>query len=82
MKLHHCSNPECGRPFQVNEFKTRIPLPFEYGKIRCPHCGNASPADPGIVFRTHALSEQEEHDFVSFKKLPARLKSSLRTSNT
>jgi hypothetical protein len=63
MQINHCPNVVCGRPFQVNQFKTRIPPPFDAGKIVCPHCGAASAADSTSVFLTHALSKAEEHEY-------------------
>jgi hypothetical protein len=71
MQINYCTNMVCGRPFQVNQFKTRIPPPFDAGKIVCPHCGAVSAADSTSVFLTHALSKVEEHEYNLRKVSPA-----------
>jgi hypothetical protein len=71
MQIDYCANVVCGRPFQVNQFKTRIPFPFDAGKIICPHCGAVSAADSTSVFLTHALSKAEEHEYNLRKVSPA-----------
>lgn len=63
MTILHCSSDECGKPFQVNEFTTRMPIPYPFGVIKCPHCGAAHDGNPTSLFLTHALSVQEEQQF-------------------
>jgi DNA-directed RNA polymerase subunit RPC12/RpoP len=58
-----CLGPECGRPFQLNQFSTKFSLSAERGRITCPHCGRASVGDANSIFLTHALSVAEEAEF-------------------
>jgi glutaredoxin len=69
MRIDYCENNECRLPFQVNEFKTRFSLPFEYGKITCPHCGFASANEKSSVFLTHLLSRHQEQELMMQKGL-------------
>jgi hypothetical protein len=77
MRVSHCSNPACGRPFQVNQFTTKFSIDGEPGKIMCPHCGQVTEADSNSLFLTHALSPEEEAqfsstDFAPDKRAPVR----------
>ena len=58
--LHYCTNPACGRPFQVNRFDAALTAATAAGTITCPHCGVQIAADKRYIFLTHALSAAEE----------------------
>jgi hypothetical protein len=60
MQYMTCHDPACGRPFQVNQFKTRLADSIERGRIVCPHCGLATAGESDSIFLTHALSAEEE----------------------
>lgn len=59
-----CALPACGRPFQVNRFNASLSRVTQAGKIICPHCGFQIYADRNFIFLTHALSPQEEEEFL------------------
>lgn len=63
MRFQRCSNLDCLRPFQVNEFTGKdagIDTPQE---IICPHCGHKETLWTNSVFLVHALSAEEEEEF-------------------
>jgi DNA-directed RNA polymerase subunit RPC12/RpoP len=59
-----CSNPLCGRPFQVNRFHAEVSPSTEAGQIVCPHCGSRVAGDHASIFLTHALLGEEEVQFM------------------
>lgn len=63
MKFMQCRSAGCGKPFQVNQFTTRLITCYEFGIIKCPHCGNAVKSSPDSLFLTHALSTVQEAQF-------------------
>lgn len=63
MPLQRCINPDCRRPFQVNEYagmKAGSKVPEQ---IICPHCGHSKTLFSDRIFVVHALSEDEERRF-------------------
>lgn len=73
MKFMQCQSTGCGKPFQVNQFTTRIVTCYEFGTIRCPHCGNTVKGDRDSVFLTHALSLAQEAQFFNGALLSTRI---------
>ena len=65
MQIRRCPSPICGRPFQLNQFDTRLKTSIERGKFTCPHCGFLFSSDINSVFLTHALSPSEEARFAA-----------------
>lgn len=63
MKFMQCQSTGCGKPFQVNQFNTRFITSYEFGIIKCPHCGHAIQGSPESLFFTHALSADQEVQF-------------------
>jgi DNA-directed RNA polymerase subunit RPC12/RpoP len=70
MRIGRCVSPACGRPFQLNQFSKKFSIQAEAGTIMCPHCGHVSQGDINSLFLTHALSEEQEADFIA-KHSPA-----------
>lgn len=62
MKFERCSNLDCRRPFQVNEFDFGGKETFTTG-YTCPHCGHVQTAFTNSVILVHALSEEQEVEF-------------------
>jgi hypothetical protein len=61
MNIHYCYRPDCGRPFQVNEYSASTINGNELAHIACPHCGAATHvANSHSIFLSHALSNEEE----------------------
>ena len=61
MNIHTCNAPDCGRPFQVNEFSGMTIHMNEMNNITCPHCGAVTDVShSGAIFLAHALSNEEE----------------------
>jgi hypothetical protein len=60
MRFQRCTNPDCLRPFQVNEFAGKAPGVKTPEAIICPHCGHKEIILSESVFLVHALSEAEE----------------------
>lgn len=73
MKFMQCQSTGCGKPFQVNQFTTRVINCYELGVIKCPHCGNAVQGDADSVFLTHALSLAQEAQFFNSDSLSNRI---------
>lgn len=63
MRYMQCQSTECAKPFQVNQFTTRFITSYEFGVIKCPHCGHAVKENPESLFFTHALSADQEAQF-------------------
>jgi len=61
MRFQRCTNPECRRPFQVNEFNGRSIGTAE--SIVCPHCAHTETFWTDSIFLVHALSPEEEARF-------------------
>jgi hypothetical protein len=62
MKFERCTNLDCRRPFQVNEFDFAPNGSFTTG-YTCPHCGHTQTAFTNSVILVHALSEEQEEEF-------------------
>ncbi len=71
MRFMQCQSTECGRPFQVNQFNTRFITSYEIGIIKCPHCGHTLKGNPESLFFTHALSADQEAQFLNGALLTA-----------
>lgn len=65
MEIKTCPATTCGRPFQLNTFTTDLPTSFDAGKITCPHCGAIFAGQPNLLFLTHALSPEQERNFIA-----------------
>ncbi|MGV3743430.1 MAG: hypothetical protein ACO1NO_14085 [Burkholderiaceae bacterium] len=65
MNYMQCRSTGCGKPFQVNRFNTRFITSYEFGVIKCPHCGHAIKDNPESLFFTHALSREQEANFLA-----------------
>jgi hypothetical protein len=63
MRLQRCTNFDCRRPFQINEFEGKKSGEEQAGHIVCPHCGQAETGWSNSVFLVHALSPEEEKEF-------------------
>jgi hypothetical protein len=63
MQFQRCSNSQCGRPFQINEFEGKEPGSNEPTELICPHCGHTEARWCDSVFLVHALTPEEEADF-------------------
>ncbi len=73
MKIRHCAVERCGRPFQVNEFRSTSVLNTYRGRITCPHCGTLELLAEDTIYLTHALSIEEELRY-QMQKFPRELK--------
>jgi hypothetical protein len=60
MAIRRCRASNCGRPYQVNEFRSSSLLNAYRGRITCPHCGTLELASGESIYLTHALSKEEE----------------------
>jgi hypothetical protein len=60
MQIKRCNASRCGRPFQVNQFRSTSLLNVHRGRILCPHCGTLELAASDSIYLTHALSKEEE----------------------
>jgi len=60
MNIRRCRASNCGRPYQVNEFRSSSLLHTYRGKIACPHCGTLELTSDDTIYLTHALSQEEE----------------------
>jgi hypothetical protein len=63
MKFQRCSNTQCARPYQVNEFSSHADRGDDTGLIICPHCGHTETRWCDSVFLVHALSAEQEAAF-------------------
>lgn len=63
MHIKRCPDPQCDRPFQVNQFSVTVATLMAPGKIICPHCGLTMEGESDSVFLTHALSLEQETQF-------------------
>ncbi|HYD97031.1 MAG TPA: hypothetical protein VEC01_17005 [Noviherbaspirillum sp.] len=63
MRFQRCINPDCRRPYQVNEFGGRSSGNAE--SIICPHCGHAETVWTDSVFLVHAMTPEEEAQFTA-----------------
>jgi|GEM_PF-1719252 len=66
MRYERCTNPDCMRPFQVNEFEfaaRHAPDDTQTAGFICPHCGERQHVFSNSVILVHALSEEEEEEF-------------------
>lgn len=63
MRFQRCSNFDCGRPFQVNEYRSRKSEGSSPEEIICPHCGHKETLWTDSVFLVHAMSPEEEESF-------------------
>jgi hypothetical protein len=62
--IKRCIDALCSLPFQVNRYDGLIDSVMSPGVIACPHCGTEQPGDSNAVFLTHALSAEEEEEFM------------------
>lgn len=60
MPHQRCTNSDCRRPFQVNEYDGMKSGSNSAEVITCPHCGDRTTLFTDSVFVVHALSEDEE----------------------
>jgi hypothetical protein len=65
-RIEVCTDPLCGRPFQVNEYAITSSSVLMGGRILCPHCGSTQEATPDSIFHTHALTREEEATYSKF----------------
>ena len=63
MEIERCTSPSCRRPFQVSEIGGMMPATKEREDITCPYCSHTIQRTSNGVFRTHALSLQQEADY-------------------
>jgi hypothetical protein len=63
MRFQRCSNSDCLRPFQINEFDGKRFGTHRGHLITCPHCGHAETHPTGNTILIHALSAEEEMEF-------------------
>jgi hypothetical protein len=63
MEFTRCSNPDCGRPYQINKFGPSHSSFADFGKLICPHCGLLVSSNAKLAFLTHAMSDAEEAAF-------------------
>ena len=63
MKFERCTNLDCRRPFQVNEFDFASNDHTATTTYTCPHCGQVQMAFTNSVLLVHALSEEQEEEF-------------------
>ncbi|HYD81288.1 MAG TPA: hypothetical protein VEC06_15890 [Paucimonas sp.] len=73
MKFERCTNLDCRRPFQVNEFDFEKDGAYTSG-YTCPHCGHTQTAFSNSVILVHALSEEQEAEFNREHPLEERVK--------
>lgn len=67
--VEFCTNPDCGRPFSVSALGGGVPGGKEREPIDCPHCGHTVRSEmTSAVFRTHALSEEQERAAIEERK--------------
>jgi hypothetical protein len=67
--VRSCEHFGCGLPFQENRYDATLNRVVTPGWIPCPHCGRSHSGDPASIFLTHALSPDEEKDFVRQERL-------------
>jgi DNA-directed RNA polymerase subunit RPC12/RpoP len=60
MNIERCTNKDCRRPFDVNEFGGQMPGTKEMEDITCPYCSHTIQRISNGVFRTHALTPEQE----------------------
>jgi hypothetical protein len=63
MQFKRCSNANCRRPFQINEFNSKVSQTAAPKDLICPHCGHKEAVFGNSVFLVHALSPDEEKVF-------------------
>ena len=67
-RIDECGNDECRRPFYVSEFGGQMPGTKESEEITCPHCGWTKTERSNGVFRTSALSDEAEAEYLRQKR--------------
>lgn len=63
MAIRRCRASTCGKPYQVNEFRSTSLLNTYRGRIICPHCGTLELVSEESIYLTHALSREEERQY-------------------
>lgn len=63
MEVERCTNNDCRRPFGVREFGGQMPGTKEKEHITCPYCSHTVQRTSNGVFRTHALTPQQEAEY-------------------
>ena len=70
MRFERCTNIDCHRPYQVNEFHfgglggaASNADAFNAEEYTCPHCGHTQTAFSNSTVLVHALTEEQEEEF-------------------
>jgi len=63
MEIERCSNYQCKRPFEISQIGGQMPGTKEREDITCPHCGHTIQRMCNGVWRTHAVSTEQEAEY-------------------
>lgn len=61
MDIERCS--KCSHPFEITQFGGQMPGTKEREDITCPYCGHTIQRMCNGVWRTHALSKEQEERY-------------------